>query len=108
MRVLEFDVEQQVLKKTPRCDFSNIVAGSVGYLKAKFHFLTTEWDNCVRVANFSVDNKEYAVKLDKDNSCEIPAEVLGGPTFFVEVHGAKPMYRIKSTKFKVKQKQEVN
>ena len=102
MRTLEFVVESQLIKKKTDCDFSNIVAGSIGYLKAKFHF-SPEWMGCRKAASFWVDGNEYPVLLDTFNSCVIPPEALTGDRFSVSVTGVKSDYKIKTTKTKVRQ-----
>lgn len=102
-RTLEFDVKGQRLTRRRSCDFSGIVAGSVGYLRAKFYFSLSEWFGCTKAARFWYDGHEYAVLLDKDNSCEIPEEALKGSKFEVSVLGAKAGYRIDTSKVKVKQ-----
>lgn len=102
MRTLEFVVEGQLIKKKTSCDFSNIVAGSVGYLKAKFHF-STEWMGCKKAASFWADGNEYSVLLDTFNTCTIPPQALTGERFLVSVTGAKSDYKIKTTKTKVRQ-----
>lgn len=107
-RILEFTVEKQLLQKKAGCDFSGIVAGSVGYLKAKFHF-SNEWDKCAKVASFGSPDldDEWPVLLDENDMCDIPAEVLRCQVFTVTVIGGKkPLYRINTNKIKVKQ--EVN
>lgn len=105
-RTLEFDVEKQRLTKVRECDFSCLVAGSIGYLRAKFNFPFSGWHGCKRAASFWVDDKEYAVLLDDDDSCVIPSEALVGDRFYVSVMGARPNYKIETNKVKVKQ--EVN
>lgn len=102
-RTLEFDVKRQRLVRSRDCDFSGLVAGTVGYLRAKFHFSPLEWFGCKKAASFWVDGKEYAVLLDKDDSCIIPAEALVGEKFYVSVLGARTGYKIESSKVKVKQ-----
>ena len=105
-RVLEFNVNKQRLMKNRYCDFSGIVAGSVGYLAANFHF-SKEWDGCVKIATFwSSDYRQFPVFLDKNDYCIIPAEVLKGDIFFVSVLGGKKDYKIETKKVKVLQ--EVN
>lgn len=102
-RILEFDVNKQRLTKKRSCDFSNIVAGSVGYLKAKFYFSQSEWRGCKKAASFWVDDKETAVLLDKNNTCIIPPEVLMGDMFSVSVMGVRTDYKILTNKTKVRQ-----
>lgn len=105
-RILKFDVDKQRLTKKRNCDFSNIVAGSVGYLKAKFYFSQSEWKDCIKAASFWIGDEEHAVILDKSNTCEIPPEALTGDRFYVSVTGVRQDYKIATNKTKVKQ--EVN
>ena len=102
MRTLEFVVEGQLIKKKTDCDFSNIVAGSVGYLEAKFYF-SPEWNDCKKAASFWADGNEYPVLLDSNDKCVIHPQALTGERFQVSVTGAKSDYKIKSTKTKVRQ-----
>lgn len=107
MRELNFRVDDQLLRKMPGCDFSKIVAGSVGYLKAKFYFSGNAWGDCVKVASFWNNGQMFNARLEEDDSCNIPSEALTGKEFEVSVTGGKPDgYRISTNRFKVKQ--EVN
>lgn len=103
-RILKFKVRKQRLAKDRNCDFSNIIAGSVGYLRARFS-LSSEWDGCTKVASFWAEEngQEYPVYLDENDSCDIPVEALTKGYFFVQVTGAKAGYKIKSSKIGVKQ-----
>lgn len=104
MRILEFNVTKQRLKKKPGCDFSGLVAGSIGYLKATFQFSDNNWTRCTtKIARFWVGEKEYAVSLDLCNSCTIPTEALAGDRFEVSVIGAAPGYKIETNKIRVRQ-----
>lgn len=105
MRILVFDVDKQRIIKRRGCDFDSIVAGSSGYLKAKFNFLGTDWNGCKKAASFWLDNNEYPMLLDADNSCVIPEEALTGSVFQVSVMGIRPntTYKILTNKTKVKQ-----
>lgn len=102
MRVLEFIADGQRLKKRSDCDFSGLVAGSVGYLRAKFTF-SDEWSDCKKAASFWVGEKEYPALLDTDDSCEIPPDALVGELFEVSILGVKQDYKILTTKTKVRQ-----
>lgn len=103
-RILEFDVNKQRLRKRPGCDFTGIVAGSIGYLRAKFYLSPEEWEDCtVKVARFWLDDSEHSVKLDSNNSCDIPPEVLTGEKFAVSVLGVASKYQIETNEVKVKQ-----
>lgn len=105
MRILVFDVDKQRIIKHRGCDFTNIVAGSSGYLSAKFHFSGPDWDGCKKAASFWVEEKEYPVLLNTDNACIIPTEALTGSSFQVSVMGMRSNgnYRIATNKTKVKQ-----
>lgn len=103
-RILKFKVKKQQLTRDRSCDFSNIVAGSVGYLRARF-YLSSEWDGCKKVASFWAEEngEEYAVFLDENNSCLIPTEALTNGYFYVRVTGAKAGYKLMTNKIGVKQ-----
>ena len=49
MRTLKFAVNAQRITSDPNCDFSGIVPGTAGYLKAHFSF-SPEWSGMVKVA----------------------------------------------------------
>lgn len=102
-RILEFEVNKQRLTKKRDCDFTNIVAGSIGYLKAKFYFSQDEWRDCRKAASFWIDNEEHAALLDEYDCCVIPQAALARDRFFVSVTGARSDYRIVTNKTKVKQ-----
>ena len=93
MRTLAYRVEGQRLE--PIGDHSGIKAGSKGYLRARFEF-NEDWDGCIKVASFYYGGIEYACMLDKDDSCDIPEEVLVGSSYSVSVEGRKDDYRIPS------------
>lgn len=101
MRLLKFNVYAQRLFADPECDFSNIIAGTEGYLQAHFTF-SSEWDNCVKVASFWRGEKEHAVLIE-NGKCDIPTEVLTGPTFRVSVIGQSDAYRITTNRLLVRQ-----
>lgn len=92
MRFLEFIAAGQTLTRSPACDFSGIVAGSRGYLFARFHF-SADWAGRKKVAVFTYRGIDYPVGLT-DNRCEVPAEVLAGGPVQVYVLGARGSSRI--------------
>ena len=104
VRLLEFRVAGQKIGKKPGCDFSRIVAGSVNYLEAKFHF-SDEWNGNVKVAVFVDSNGiEYPALLDEGDHCTIPHEALTGKTFKVYTICAKDgKPKIRSGSMTVKQ-----
>ena len=104
MRLLEFTVKKQRLIKKATCDFSGLVAGSKGYLYAKFDFPYGDWRVCpIRIASFWIGNKEYAKLLDENDMCEIPSEVLAGEEFRVYLIGADRDYRIDTNEVRIQQ-----
>ena len=102
-RILEFDVIKQRITRRKSCDFTKIVAGSSGYLRAKFYFSQSEWRGCRKAASFWLGDEEHGVLLDKNDTCLIPAEALTGSKFEVSVTGVRPDYRITTSRTKVKQ-----
>lgn len=88
MRTLKFTVDKQIIKQDPNCDFSGLIPGTSGYLKAEFSF-SSEWKECTKVAAFySVLGKEYPPQVLSDGkTCIIPEEALAGRKFKVKVIG---------------------
>ena len=87
MRVLKFIVEGQVIKPDPSCDFSGLIPGTEGYLKAEFQF-SSEWNGLAKVAAFWITNKECPPQiLDDGKSCMIPAEALEKYAFKISLIG---------------------
>lgn len=101
MRTLDFIVEAQTLAQSPDCDFDDIVAGSVGYLRANFKF-SSEWQETIKIARFYRGEKEHAALL-VNNACDIPPEVLTGATFRVQVLGTKGPFTIETNRVLVRQ-----
>lgn len=78
---LTFSVNGQVLTRT---DDIEIVSDAIGQFEAVFTF-DEWWDGFTPTAQFTKDGKTYDSML-KDNTCEIPPEVLqGGGVFYVNV-----------------------
>ena len=100
MRVLKFKVDKQRLKKGG--DFSHIIAGSKGYLRASFDF-SEDWGECKKVAAF-YDSKmnEHAVAII-NGECSVPDEVTDSNKFYVRVVGSGEDYRVKTGLFMVRQ-----
>lgn len=90
MRTLKFIVDGLVIKQDPNCDFSNLVPGTSGYLRAEFKF-SSEWNNASKVAGFySILGREYPPQvLNADNTCDIPAEALAREKFNILVFGLR-------------------
>lgn len=88
MRSLQFIVEGLTIKPDPRCDFSGLVPGTAGYLKAEFSF-SKEWTSTPKVVAFySRLGNEYPPQALKDGrTCLIPAEALQKRVFKVQVLG---------------------
>lgn len=51
MRTLKFIITGQKITKDPDCDFTGIVAGTQGYLRAEFS-VSEEWAGCRMAAIF--------------------------------------------------------
>lgn len=103
MRILDFEVNGQIITKKADCNFSNIVAGSEGYLQARFDF-SPEWDNCVKVAAFYYGRTEFPPQvIGEDNTCDIPAEALVNSMFHIQVIGQRKGYKISTNKVIIEQ-----
>lgn len=95
MRTLRFIVDRQIIRKDPECDFTNIVPGTSGYLKAVFSF-SSDWMDTIKVAGFYRNGKEYPPRFLKDDkSCIIPAEVLTNRKFEIRIIGKNEKKNLK-------------
>lgn len=90
MKTLRFIVDNQLIKKDPNCDFSNLVPGSKGYMTAEFSF-SKEWNGMSKVVGFySPLGREYPPRVLADGkTCVIPFEALEKRIFKIQVVGRK-------------------
>ena len=104
MRTLIFNVKRQTIAPNTWKDIGGLVAGSEGYVRAKFDF-SSDWNGCKKVAGFfSVDGKEFPPKaLDFEDSCIIPKEALEHHEFDIVLYGKKNGYSINTRPFRIKQ-----
>lgn len=104
MRTLKFIVEDQIVRPDPNCDFSNLVPGTRGYLRAEFSF-SKAWDGYTKVAGFfSAMGREYKPQILKDGkTCVIPAEACAKSLFKVQVLGQRGVDVLKTNKLAVNQ-----
>lgn len=103
MRTLKFIVDGQLIAKDPTCDFSDLIPGSNGYLKAAFSF-SSEWNNCNKVVAFySPLGMEYPPQRLSDDCCLIPEKALKKRSFMIQVIGRCGDYKIKSNKIMISQ-----
>lgn len=103
MRTLRFTVDAQKISPDPSCDFSGIVPGTAGYLKAHFSF-SSEWRGLAKVAEFrrySTD-EVFPAKII-NGECEIPADALRGKKWYVNVVGKRGNIRMTTDRAEVKQ-----
>lgn len=103
MRTLKFNIDGQTITKDSSCDFSGIVPGSKGYLRAKFTF-DGKWNGCEKIAVFQRRNntEQHPVQII-NNSCMIPDEVLVRRNFKLEVIGIRPGFRLTTNSLEVTQ-----
>ena len=85
MFVIKFNCRNQRLSRYT----SGVVASnSYGYLKFKFNFNTSDWDDVsIKMANFSYKGRNYSILINEDNMCTVPKEVIKTPAFKVSVFG---------------------
>lgn len=104
MRTLKFIVEDQIVRPDPNCDFSDLVPGTKGYLKAEFSF-SKAWEGYTKVAGFfSMMGREYKPQVLRDGkSCTIPAEACARSQFRIQVLGKKDVDVLKTNKLVVLQ-----
>lgn len=105
MRTLVFNVRGQTIHPNSLSEISGLVAGTSGYIKAKFLF-SDDWNGCAKVVAFStIDGKELTpAKLDFDNSCIVPADALEYHEFELRILGKGiGDYTIKTRPIRIKQ-----
>ena len=103
MRTLKFIVNAQKISPDPNCDFSGIVPGTAGYLKAQFSF-STEWSGLVKVAEFRKYTCDDSVSVPIINGeCMVPTEVTGGKAWYIKVIGKRRDVIIPTENCKVRQ-----
>lgn len=82
-----FTVKNQSMYLTTR---GKVVADSQGYLGAKFLF-TDDWVGTTKIAQFKRDNLFFSIKLDANDECTVPWEVLVDEGIFIaNVFGNNP------------------
>lgn len=89
MRILKFIINSQQIGPDPSCDFSGIVPGTAGYLKAQFSF-SAEWSGLVKVAEFRRYLCDEPVSVPIINGeCAVPDTVTGGKAWYVKIIGKR-------------------
>lgn len=102
MRKLNFIVNNQIMTKDPKCDWTGIVRGTVGYLQANFQISSDEWKGCAIAAEFTSGHKtEHAPIIN--GKCTIPSEILTRSRFKVKLIGVKDNYKITTNEVEVRQ-----
>ena len=88
MRTLVFKVDGQKIYPNSLSEIGGLVAGTSGYIKARFLF-SEDWKGCAKAAAFNlVDGTEREPSaLDKENSCLIPKAVLEYHEFDMKLLG---------------------
>lgn len=79
MRTLRFKVSGQELIRAPGCDFSNIIAGTSGYLLAAFEF-GQDWDGTVKseVPDYSTN---YLCNYFVAGNARVNTDIIGSYIF---------------------------
>lgn len=105
MRYLDFKAEGQSLVKIG--DHENLVAGTEGYLYARFNF-SEEWAGTKKIVTMEWNGCTQFVPLVSGNSFQIPAECLKYNRIYLCVEGRKGGYRIKTNKAVISQTGGIN
>lgn len=87
MRILEYFVNGNEIKKIPRNNYSGLIPKSKESVKLKFTF-SSEWDNTAKVVEFVTrDGKECEPQILINNVCMIPEQALNEYIFYIRVLG---------------------
>lgn len=91
---LDFKVNEQII--THENPEKKVVADSIKYLTCKFTF-SEDWNGITKTAIFiSASGDAYNVILDKNETCNVPYEVIKYPHFIISIFGGD---RITANKF---------
>ena len=79
MRTLVFKVDGQTIHPNSLSEIGGLVAGTSGYIKARFLF-SDDWKGCAKVVAFnSIHGEEFKpCGLDEDNSCSLNCSGCSG------------------------------
>ena len=88
MRTLKYIKKKKKKKKDQNSDFSNLVPGTEGYIRAEFSF-SNDWAGCKKVAAFySILGHEFEPQILEDGKTFlIPKEALQKEKFSIRVIG---------------------
>lgn len=102
MRTLRFIVDNQTIKRDPKCDFNNLIPGTKGYLRVEFSF-SPDWNGFKKVVAFwSAMGREYSPQILVDGkSCMVPAEALRRRLFKLQVLGERSGLKLVTDKIEV-------
>lgn len=95
MRDLNFSVKEQLLTKEG--DFSNLVSGSIGYLRCKFD-LSSDWSGKRLIAVFTYKDVESAVGVSSDGTCMVPNDIVSHKYFKLQIVGVSQGSLVKTNK----------
>lgn len=85
MLVIKFSIHNSRLR---RITSGIIPSNAYGKLKFEFDFRTNDWAAVeTKVANFYYKGANYRIKLDANNQCYVPKEVIYAPSFSVSIYG---------------------
>lgn len=101
-RILAFDVNAQRVEKNVGCNFDGLIAGTRGYLVARFGF-DAAWKGCKIAASFFDASGKEEARPVVNGSCEIPESVLRGDVFYVSLTGMRKGYTIKTNRLTIRQ-----
>lgn len=101
-RVLEFEVDAQRVSKKAGCSFDGLVAGTRGYLAAKFDF-DAAWKGCKIAASFFNSAGKEEARPVIGSMCDIPESVLKGEMFQVSLTGMRKGYTITTNRMTIRQ-----
>lgn len=99
--MLEFNISHQNII---RQDSFSVVSGSQNYLKAKFNFVTDDWNDVdvITVIFTRKNGRTYNVVLDDNRECLVPWEVLDTEgSFTVSLYGGN-LITVDTNEIKVK------
>lgn len=101
--ILQFTVTNQTMERT---DEFTVVEGSENYLRARFTFVTPDWDGLIKTGVFIDEDGDIHPSLCADDICDVPPEWLIKQKGYVGLIGSDGTTKIttRAVKINIKEK----
>ena len=105
MRILEFTVNGQRLKRASGCSFNHIIMGSKNFLRTRFTFRSSEWPYRTKIVVFKTSTKTEYIPLNNMNECDIPDVITSSSAFTIQIIGVSGEQRVPTNEVTIRQEE---